>query len=229
VADDVPAAHPRDDSLADGAAGGAVHAPRPVVLASASPRRRELLDRLGVAYVVRPPDVDEAPLPGEGAVAYVRRLAVEKASAVAGPGELVIGADTTIEIDGDILTKAADEDEARTMLRRLSGRTHHVHTGIAVVVDARRAVHVETTAVEFAALDPITLRWYLDSGEWRDRAGAYAIQGAGDLLVSSVRGSVTNVIGLPLRALDALVRSVTGAGLAAVGAGPGDAFTRAQP
>jgi septum formation protein len=206
-----------------------VPAHRPVVLASASPRRRELLDRLGVAYTVRPPDVDETPMPGESAVAYVRRLAVEKASAVAAPGELVIAADTTIEIDGDILTKAADEGEAAAMLRRLSGRTHHVHTGVAVVVDGTRAVRVETTAVEFAALDPLVLRWYLDSGEWRDRAGAYAIQGAGDLLVSSVRGSVTNVIGLPLRALDALVRSVTGAGLAALGGGGATPLSRARP
>jgi septum formation protein len=187
-----------------------------LVLASSSARRRELLTRLDVPFVVRVANLDESPLPGERATDYVRRLALEKASAVARPSEVVIGADTTIELDGLIVGKAADKGQAELILRGLSGRTHFVHTGLAVLAGGHTVSHVETTSVEMAVLDEVTMRWYLETMEWEGKAGAYALQGSGDVLVTAVQGSVTNVIGLPLRALDMLIRTATGSPLVAV-------------
>ena len=170
-----------------------------VVLASASPRRHELLTRAGVPFVVRAPDIDESPLDGEQPVDYVRRLAREKAAAVrAEPGELVIAADTTVDLDSRIVGKPLDDREAAAMLRELSGRTHQVHTGVAVRADGRELVEVCTTLVTFVALAESTIDWYVATGEPRGKAGAYALQGAAAALVSSVEGSVSNVIGLPM-------------------------------
>lgn len=170
-----------------------------VLLASASPRRRELLAQLGLQFDIAAPDVDETPLPGEAPVPYVARLAVVKAAAVSAPPDtLVIAADTTVEIDGDILAKPADAAEARSMLRRLSGRTHQVHTGVAVQLGERSLGEVVTAHVTFVTLDDAQIDWYVGTGEPMDKAGGYAVQGAGGVFVARVDGSVSNVIGLPL-------------------------------
>jgi septum formation protein len=173
-----------------------------VVLASASPRRHELLTRTGLTFAVRAPDIDESPLDGESPVDYVRRLASEKAAAVdPAPDEFVIAADTTVDLDSQILGKPLDDREAARMLRRLSGRTHHVHTGVAVRHDGRHFVEVCSTLVTFVTLDEPTIEWYISTGEPMGKAGAYALQGAGAALVSTVHGSVSNVIGLPMHLL----------------------------
>jgi septum formation protein len=170
-----------------------------LVLASSSPRRAELLARVGLDFDVRPAAIDEAHRVGESPVAYVERLAVEKATAVdRRSNEIVLAADTTVEVDLRILGKPVDRDDARTMLWSLSGRTHRVHTGIAVVSDVVSERVVVTTIVTFAELEPSTIEWYLDGGESMDKAGAYAMQGAGAALVAAIDGSATNVIGLPL-------------------------------
>lgn len=175
-----------------------------LVLASGSPRRRELLASVGLTFDVRPADIDETEHPGEDPRAYVLRLAVTKALHVAGScaaGTVVVGADTTVEIDGLILAKPADADEARAMLARLSGRPHAVHTGMAVAVAGSNGdpwSRVTTTEVTFSSLDDATIDWYVDTGEPFDKAGGYGIQGIGGALVASVNGNVQSVIGLPL-------------------------------
>lgn len=171
-----------------------------VVLASGSPRRRELLEQLGLTFTVVAPDVDESPHPGEDPIPYVGRVAVEKVNAVAAshPHALVIAADTTVEIDGEIIAKPVDLADARTMLRRLSGGTHFVHTGVALNFGDRCVTETVTSRVTFVALTDETIDWYVATGEPLDKAGAYAIQGAGAALVQSVEGSVSNIIGLPL-------------------------------
>ncbi len=176
--------------------------PPPIVLASASPRRRALLSQLGVQFTVAHPDIDETPLPGEAAVPYVRRLAVEKAHAVeAALGSLVIAADTTVDLGGDILGKPVDVDEARSMLRRLSGRTHRVHTGLALRLGDRTVAETISSLVTFSMLTPAMIEWYIGLDEPFGKAGAYAVQGAGGVFVERVRGSVSNIVGLPLHAL----------------------------
>ena len=173
-----------------------------VVLASASPRRHELLSTIGVSFTVREPDIDESPNDDESPAAYVRRLASAKAAAIsASADELVIAADTTVDLDGQILGKPVDERDAAAMLHRLSGRTHRVHTGVSVRRNGTEHVDVCTTLVTFVALDKATIDWYVSTGEPLDKAGAYALQGAGAALVHSVEGSVSNVVGLPLHAV----------------------------
>ena len=179
-----------------------------IVLASGSPRRRELLAQLGVEFTVHPADIDESVRDGEDPVAYVRRLSAEKAGAVLDRlhDELavVIAADTTVDVDGTILGKPADPAEARSMLAAMSGRRHHVHTGVTLRLDERSVTEVTTTAVDVVAIDEATAAWYVATGEPFDKAGGYAIQGAGGVLVAAVTGSVSNVVGLPL----ATVRSL---------------------
>jgi len=178
-----------------------------VILASASPRRHELLSQIGVRFDVRVPDIDESPIEREDPVAYVRRLAIEKAAAItAAPDELVIAADTTVDLDSVIMGKPIDAHDANSMLRRLSGRTHRVHTGVAVRRGARQLVDVCTTLVTFVTLDEATIGWYVATGEPLGKAGSYAVQGAGAALVSVVDGSVSNVIGLPLHLVVDLAR-----------------------
>ena len=170
-----------------------------VILASASPRRLDLLSQIGVRFEVRVPDIDESPIDGEEPIAYVRRLAIAKADAVAAaPDELVIAADTTVDLESIIMGKPSDDRDARSMLRRLSGNTHRVHTGVALRLADREVADVCTTLVTFAALDEATIDWYVATGEPLGKAGSYALQGAGAALVSGVDGSVSNVIGLPL-------------------------------
>ncbi len=180
-----------------------------IVLGSGSPRRRELLEQLGLTFTVIAPDVDESPLPGEDPIAYVGRVAIDKVSAAfsadgVAPDSLVIAADTTVEIDGEIIAKPVDIDDARAMLRRLSGRTHRVHTGVALKRGDRVVTATVTSLVKFVALTDETIEWYVRTGEPLDKAGAYAIQGAGSVLVESVEGSVSNIIGLPLHTVVAL-------------------------
>jgi septum formation protein len=167
-----------------------------LVLASGSPRRRRLLELLGVPFDVLPADVDEAPLPGEAPTRHVLRLASAKANVVAPrcPDGLVVAADTVVDLDGRILGKPTDASDAARMLRALSGREHLVHTGVVVADD----VEVVTTVVRFVELFPADVERYVAGGEPLDKAGAYAIQGAAAAFVREVRGSVTNVIGLPL-------------------------------
>ena len=172
-----------------------------LILASASPRRRELLERVGIAVEVSPADVDEAPRPREDAVAYALRIAAAKADAVAADAEdrWVLAADTVVEVGGALLGKPADELHAGRMLARLFGRTHRVTTGYAVRGPGGGSAdgHV-TTEVDVRDPSPAEIAGYLASGEWRHKAGAYAVQGIAAALVTGVRGSITNVIGLPL-------------------------------
>ena len=175
----------------------------PLLLASASPRRREMLERVGVPLEVRPADIDENPRPDEDPAAYVARIARDKAHAVARrPGQWVLAADTTVTIDRMILAKAGSPDEAAAMLRQLAGRVHQVITAFTIVGDTGdAAVHRDglvATDVVVIELSEARIADYVASGEWRGKAGAYAIQGIGAALVREVRGSVTNVIGLPL-------------------------------
>ena len=170
-----------------------------LILASASPRRRELLSQLGLAFTVSAADIDETPREGEAAEAYVLRLAREKALAVAArhPGAWVLAADTTVALGPELLGKPADAEEARAMLSRLSGRIHDVYTGVALAGRHTEALVVRTR-VTFRALGPGEIAWYAGTGEPLDKAGAYAVQGKGGFLVAAVEGSPTNVVGLPL-------------------------------
>jgi septum formation protein len=180
-----------------------------LVLASSSPRRAALLALFGVTFRVEVPSVDETPLAGEPARDYVARLAREKAAAVLAPGAVVLGADTAIELDGAIVGKPADDRDVRTTLHRLAGRTHLVHTGVALLRLVGGEVVVaadgETTAVRFAALTDEDIEWYLGTGESQGKAGSYALQGVGSVFVTEVVGSISNVIGLPLEAVRRLL------------------------
>jgi len=170
-----------------------------LVLASASPRRRELLTGLGVRFTVRPVDVDETPRPLEDPHGYVLRLAREKAAARIGPGEIVLAADTSVVLDGEILGKPTDPDDARSMLGRLAGREHVVLSGVAVLTeDGGQRSDVEESRVRIAPLSEEELRWYVATGETFDKAGGYAVQGLGAMFVEAVFGDYTNVVGLPL-------------------------------
>ena len=177
-----------------------------LVLASASPRRSELLSSVGLDFDVVPADIDESVQPGETPSQYVARLSHEKArvgAARVGGDVIVIAADTTVDVDGQILEKPMDDADARGMLRLLSGRTHLVHTGVTVSwfpeTRARGTTTiVAETAVRFVELTDRAIDWYLATGEHAGKAGAYGIQGAAGAFVERVDGSVTNVIGLPL-------------------------------
>jgi septum formation protein len=174
--------------------------PRRLVLASASPQRRAILEQIGIPFDVRPAHVEEI---AEGDPADVAEVnARMKAEAVAGPGELVLGADTVVSIGSAILGKPADEDQARAHLGMLGGRTHAVVGGFVLAEDGDVVLTaVEKTLVSFRPLTPALLDWYVATGEWRGRAGAYAIQGAGAALVTGIQGDYLNVVGLPLARL----------------------------
>lgn len=174
-----------------------------LILASQSPRRHELLGSIGVPFRVEVADVDESWHDGEDPIAYVERVARSKAETIADrlgcpAAAVILAADTTVDVDGEILAKPVDDDDARRMLRRMSGRTHQVHT--AVFCWAATGVHVDTatTDVTFVRLTDDLVEWYLSMGEHRDKAGAYGMQGAAGALVSRIDGSPSNVIGLPL-------------------------------
>ena len=173
---------------------------RRILLASASPRRLELLERLGLEVVVRPSALEEVPLPEEAPSDFVRRIALDKLNAApeASPGVPVLAADTIVVVDGEILGKPSDAVEAAAMLTRIQGRWHTVHSGLAVALNGRLCVGAEESRVKMAAMDAATIRWYIATGEPMDKAGAYALQGIGGLFVERVDGSCSNVIGLPL-------------------------------
>jgi septum formation protein len=179
-----------------------------LVLGSASPRRRELLGRAGLPVVVRPADIDETPHGFETPSEYVRRLSLEKSEAVIGSNEIVVAADTTVEVDGRVLEKPVDDADAAAMLRMLSDRDHHVHTGVSIRSDSIIQSFVVATTVTFVELTPHMIEWYVGTGEARDKAGAYGIQGAAAAFVERVDGSVTNVIGLPMAETLAMLRVV---------------------
>lgn len=211
-----------------------------VVLASASPRRRELLNLIGIEHVVRPADIDESVREGESPIAYTERLSREKALAVASSlegvirrgsisavsgrainegginadinadinGSLIVAADTTVVIDGDILGKPADTDEAVAMISRLSGRTHTVVTGIACSLNGKTVSAVETVEVTFRVLTVEEIHDYVETREPMDKAGAYGIQGYGATIVERIEGDYFSVMGLPLSRLILLMKEL---------------------
>jgi len=174
-----------------------------LVLASGSPRRRELLTQAGYAFAVRAADVDESLRAGEAPREYVERLAREKAMAVAlvEAEAVVLGADTTVVVDGAVLGKPVDAADAERMLRLLSGRTHQVMTGIAVARGEQVSSHVETTEVVFREIEEEELRAYVRSGDAMDKAGAYGIQGHAARWIPRIEGDYFNVMGLPIAAV----------------------------
>jgi septum formation protein len=184
-------------------------APR-VILASQSPRRRELLTLIGIRHEVKPAAVDETHHAGEDPVAYVERVARDKVSKISATeaDAIVIGADTTVVIDGDVLAKPDDEADAARMLGRLSGRSHFVHTAIAVARGGRVVSAVETVTVGFRALTADEIAAYIATREPMDKAGAYGIQGYGATIVQRVEGDYFSVMGLGLHRLIHLLDSI---------------------
>ncbi|MCW5982855.1 MAG: septum formation inhibitor Maf [Bryobacteraceae bacterium] len=173
--------------------------PRRLVLASASPRRKEILESAGIPFVRRAVDISEEPFPRETAGEHVRRLAETKAAAAAcEDGEVVLGADTVVVVDGEILGKPADARDAARMLRALAGREHEVVTGICLKTGSRSVTDEERTRVRFVPLSDDEIAAYVASGEPMDKAGAYGIQGAASKFIDRVEGCYFNVVGLPV-------------------------------
>jgi septum formation protein len=190
-----------------------------LVLASASPRRAELLRTAGFVFDTVPAQVDERVRGAEPAADYVRRLAAEKSAAawqLVSPADpdlvIVLGADTAVVVDGEILGKPRDDREAASMLRRLSGRRHEVVTGVSLRSKAGERGLVETTGVYMVDLRDEDVAWYVASGEGRDKAGAYAIQGLASRFIPRIEGSYANVVGLPIAAVTVLVGALASAG-----------------
>jgi septum formation protein len=187
-----------------------------LVLASASPRRRELLTQAGFEFQVQPAHIPEDPIPNEDPIAYVTRLAREKAEAVYAklpvsapdPAVTVLGADTTVTLDNHILGKPENPEDAARMLRLLSGRTHRVITGIALVSATRTEVAAEVTAVQFLTLSEQEIADYVATGEPSDKAGAYAIQGRAARWIPRIEGCYFNVVGLPISLVSTLLQSL---------------------
>jgi septum formation protein len=173
-----------------------------LILASASPRRRELLMQIGLHFDAIPAHIDETLRATEDPAAYVQRLALEKALAIhtLHPDAIILGADTTVVLDGIALNKPANRPDAERMLRALSSRTHQVHTGLALLSPTTRRTHLETTAVTFAAIAESDLQHYLSTDDPYDKAGAYGIQGYAARWIPRIEGDYFNVMGLPLAA-----------------------------
>lgn len=171
-----------------------------IVLASASPRRVEILTSVGWPFDKVPADIDESEVEGETSAEYVTRLAEEKALAVARqrPNEIVLGADTTVVVDGRILAKPSDLDDAKRMLRILSGRSHFVLTGVAVAIDDKVESALERTRVDFREMDEDEIEFLAVKGDPLDKAGAYAVQAQAALFISGIEGDYWNVVGLPI-------------------------------
>lgn len=184
-----------------------------IILASASPRRAELLRAAGIAFDVLPADVDETARAGEAPPAYVERLARAKAAAVhrQHPGRVVLAADTTVVVDGEILGKPADAADARRMLAMLAGRSHEVVTGVALAAGPHLESARDTTLVEFAPLSRDWIDWYVATAEPMDKAGAYAIQGFASRFVTRIAGSYSNVVGLPVALVHDMLERVAAA------------------
>ncbi len=182
-----------------------------LVLASASPRRREILEEAGISHIVRPADIDESVFSGIEPRLMVQLLAASKAAAaVEGGHEMVLGADTVVVLDGEVLGKPRDAEEAIKMLSALSGKTHSVYTGVAVLSgeDGKLITHCEETRVTFRTLSKAEITAYVETGEPLDKAGAYGIQGKGGALVEKTEGDFQNVVGLPLLAVKALLNQM---------------------
>jgi septum formation protein len=187
------------------------HPPVRLVLVSASPRRADLLAAAGFTFEVAPVEVDETPRASESPDAYVVRLAAAKALAAEAGGEghaVLLGADTTVVLDGRILGKPGGPSEATAMLEALAGRTHEVLTGVAVRYRGAERVAVDTTRVTFAPMSGADIAWYVGSGEPFDKAGGYGIQGRASRFITRVEGSYSNVVGLPVALVVRLVREV---------------------
>jgi septum formation protein len=199
-----------NERLSQAAAAEPLAGMTPLILASASPRRSEILRAVGWPFETHPAGVDETRLDGEAAEDFVRRLAREKAEAVARTRlfGLVLGADTTVVVDGEILEKPLDAGDARRMLGRLSGRWHEVLTGVALVraETGRAAVGVERTRVRFAETTAEEIAWHVETGDVLDKAGAYAVQGRAALFIEGIEGDYWNVVGLPVRLVYGLAR-----------------------
>jgi len=180
-----------------------------LVLASASPRRAELLEAAGYTFTVDPADVDEGERPGETPEAYVRRVALDKARVVAArrrkPAEIVLGADTTVVVNGEILAKPADESDAIRMLELLAGVEHRVFTGVAAISGETELVEVVATRVRLLPLEKDEILWYVGTGEPMGKAGAYAIQGRAARFVDWIEGSWSNVVGLPVSTVSRMI------------------------
>ncbi|MFM7258860.1 MAG: Maf family protein [Acidimicrobiaceae bacterium] len=172
-----------------------------IVLASRSPRRKEILEKLGLVFEIDPPEIDETPRHRENPLSYVQRIAAAKADKVALRHDqrcVVIAADTTVALDGEIFGQPRDLDEARRMIQKLSKKSHSVHTAVSVRYDGRSANGFDTASVTMRDVTPELLDWYLGTGESMGKAGAYAVQGQGAALVAEVRGELDTVIGLPV-------------------------------
>ena len=172
-----------------------------IVLASGSPRRKEILEKLGLVFEIDPPEVDETPKHRENPLSYVQRIAAAKADKVALRHDqhcVIIAADTTVALDGEIFGQPRDLDEARLMIQKLSKKSHSVHTAVSVRCDGRSANGFDTASVTMREVTPELLNWYLATGESMGKAGAYAVQGQGAALVAEVRGEMLTVIGLPV-------------------------------
>jgi septum formation protein len=185
-----------------------------IVLASASPRRADLLRAAGFAFEVRPVDVDEQPFPDEPPEGYVLRVAGAKADAAVAqwPDDAIVAADTTVVLQGVVFGKPVDAADATRMLRRLSGQAHDVLTGVVVVTPARREAFVDVTRVWFSPLSDADIAWYVGSGEPMDKAGAYAVQGLASRFIPRIEGAYANVVGLPVARLSDLLRDLAGGG-----------------
>jgi len=181
-----------------------------LILASSSPRRRELMTQAGFLFDVLAANIDETRRPNETPTDYVQRLALEKAGAIAAlhPEAIVLGADTTVVLNGEVMNKPTNLADAERMLRALSGQTHQVHTGLAVVAGSSTQSHVETTDVIFREITPAELAAYLASGDALDKAGAYGIQGYAARWIPRIEGDYFNVVGLPLSAVVGLLKTV---------------------
>lgn len=187
------------------------HPHRRMLLASASPRRRELLTRAGYTFDIEPSGADERRLDDERPADFVVRIAVAKAVAVSGGPEdqrLIVAADTIVVVDGEVLGKPRGSDDAVSMLRRLSGRTHEVLTGVAVVRGVDRRTALASTRVTLVGLDDQAVGAYVATGEPMDKAGAYGVQGIASRFVDRIEGSYTNVVGLPLTAVERLLKEL---------------------
>ena len=179
-----------------------------LILASASPRRAELLRAAGISFTVRVADIDETRRPGESASDYVLRLSREKAAAVAQENELVLGADTTVLIGDEIAGKPTDAADAERMLRALNGNWHEVLTAVTLLCNDQSVSEIAVTRVKFAPLTEEEIKWYVATGEPDDKAGAYAIQGCASLFIERIEGSYSNVVGLPVQMVYDLARKL---------------------
>ena len=172
-----------------------------IVLASRSPRRKDILEKLNLSFVIDPPDIDESPLKNELPINYVQRISAAKADLVARRHDqqcIVIAADTTVELNGEIFGQPRDLDDARLMIQKLSSKTHKVHTAISVRYNQKVANSVDTASVTMREVSSKLLEWYIGTGESIGKAGAYAVQGHGAALVADLSGEMDTVIGLPV-------------------------------